>query len=208
MIAAPMCTISIAAAAAALFAVVAAVAPHSDAAAWTAATAEPPFPLQVSGVRNVTVYRLTPANYTGLSNLNSGDLAGDLGFGLCEEHPRPHRSCRQRARPSADRALSPPCRTGELLIPMQCREDKTSEVGCQTGTGRFIDAPGEASHILADLYRSRAASAAAVARACALRMSAYQGTTYCRRLLMRCCHVHVSHAAIDTWWCARSAIKL
>ena len=73
-----------------------------------------PFPAEVSGVRNITVYRLTPSNYTGLSNLDSGDLAGDLGFGLWE-----------------------------LLMPMMCREDPTSEVGCQRGTGRFIDAPGE-----------------------------------------------------------------
>jgi hypothetical protein len=73
-----------------------------------------PFPTAVSGVRNVTVYRLTPFNYTGLSNLDSGDLAGDLGFGLWE-----------------------------LLMPMACREDASEEVGCQRGTGRFIDAPGE-----------------------------------------------------------------
>eukprot|EP01043_Picozoa_sp_COSAG02_P090363 COSAG02_NODE_27219_length_614_cov_1.749515_1_plen_129_part_10 len=73
-----------------------------------------PFPSMVSGVHNVTVYRLTPSNYTGLANLDSGDLAGDLGFGLWE-----------------------------LLMPMMCREDPTAEVGCLRGTGRFIDAPGE-----------------------------------------------------------------
>ena len=77
------------------------------------AAAAGPFAREVSGVRNVTVYRLTPSNYTGLINLNSGDASGDLGFGLWE-----------------------------LLWPMDCK-NKAQEVGCSRGTGRFIDAPGE-----------------------------------------------------------------
>ena len=33
---------------------------------------------------NITVYRITPRNYTGLTNLDSGDGAGDVFFGLYE----------------------------------------------------------------------------------------------------------------------------
>lgn len=35
-------------------------------------------------VRNLTVYRVTPQNYSGLTNMNSADAAGDLLFGLYE----------------------------------------------------------------------------------------------------------------------------
>jgi hypothetical protein len=34
--------------------------------------------------RNVTAYRITPRNYTGLDNMNSGDAAGDVFFKLFE----------------------------------------------------------------------------------------------------------------------------
>ena len=95
---------------------VAAASASADPTTVPAAAPAGPFPAAVSGVRNVTVYRLTPSNYTGLSDLDSGDLAGDLGFGLWE-----------------------------LLMPMSCREDPTSEIGCQRGTGRFIDAPARTS---------------------------------------------------------------
>ena len=37
-----------------------------------------------AGVHNFTVYRITPRNYTGLTNLDSGDAAGDAFFGLYE----------------------------------------------------------------------------------------------------------------------------
>ena len=33
---------------------------------------------------NMTVYRITPRNYTGLANMDSGDAAGDVYFGLYE----------------------------------------------------------------------------------------------------------------------------
>jgi hypothetical protein len=33
---------------------------------------------------NLTVYRITPRNYTGLTNFDSGDAAGDAYFGLYE----------------------------------------------------------------------------------------------------------------------------
>lgn len=35
-----------------------------------------------AGVVNLTLYRVTPRNYTGLDNLNTGDAAGDAYFGL------------------------------------------------------------------------------------------------------------------------------
>ena len=34
---------------------------------------------------NLTVYRITPRNYTGVSNLDTGDAAGDAFFGLYEK---------------------------------------------------------------------------------------------------------------------------
>ena len=36
------------------------------------------------GVTNLTMYRITPRNYTGISNLDTGDSAGDSFFGLYE----------------------------------------------------------------------------------------------------------------------------
>ena len=33
---------------------------------------------------NLTVYRVTPHNYSGLANMNSGDAAGDAYFALYE----------------------------------------------------------------------------------------------------------------------------
>ena len=35
-----------------------------------------------AGTKNVTVYRLTPINYTGVTNMDTGDAAGDVMFGL------------------------------------------------------------------------------------------------------------------------------
>jgi hypothetical protein len=34
--------------------------------------------------QNLTVYRVTPHNYSGLANMNSGDAAGDAYFALYE----------------------------------------------------------------------------------------------------------------------------
>ena len=31
---------------------------------------------------NITIYRLTPMNYTGVTNMDTGDAAGDVMFGL------------------------------------------------------------------------------------------------------------------------------
>ena len=38
-----------------------------------------------AGVHNITVYRITPRNYTGLTDLDTGDAAGDAFFGLYEK---------------------------------------------------------------------------------------------------------------------------
>ena len=37
-----------------------------------------------AAVENLTVYRITPQNYTGVLNMNTGDAAGDAFFGLYE----------------------------------------------------------------------------------------------------------------------------
>merc|ERR1712054_734842 len=42
-------------------------------------------PLVRSAALNMTVYRITPRNYTGLTNLDTGDAAGDAFFGLYEK---------------------------------------------------------------------------------------------------------------------------
>jgi len=42
-------------------------------------------PSVVSVVRNTTVYRITPRNYSGITNLDTGDAAGDAFFGLYEK---------------------------------------------------------------------------------------------------------------------------
>ena len=31
---------------------------------------------------NLTIYRVTPINYTGVTNMDTGDAAGDVMFGL------------------------------------------------------------------------------------------------------------------------------
>ena len=36
------------------------------------------------GTEDLTVYRITPKNYTGLTDMDSGDAAGDTYFGLFE----------------------------------------------------------------------------------------------------------------------------
>lgn len=43
----------------------------------------PPAPF-VPSTENLTVYRITPQNYTGVENMNTGDAAGDAFFGLYE----------------------------------------------------------------------------------------------------------------------------
>ena len=40
--------------------------------------------IAASPTANLTVYRITPRNYTGLTNMDSGDAAGDVYFGLYE----------------------------------------------------------------------------------------------------------------------------
>lgn len=47
------------------------------------------FPIAVLAIgsaptRNLTVYRITPKNYTGITNMDTGDAAGDTFFGLYE----------------------------------------------------------------------------------------------------------------------------
>ena len=37
----------------------------------------PPPPPFVTSTENLTVYRITPQNYTGVENMNTGDAAGD-----------------------------------------------------------------------------------------------------------------------------------
>ena len=41
--------------------------------------------LASAGVRRETLYRITPRNYTGLIDLDTGDAAGDAFFGLYEK---------------------------------------------------------------------------------------------------------------------------
>ena len=41
--------------------------------------------LPAASTVNLTVYRITPRNYTGVSNLDTGDAAGDAFFGLYEK---------------------------------------------------------------------------------------------------------------------------
>merc|ERR1712166_1739903 len=33
-------------------------------------------------LQNISIYRLTPINYTGVTNMDTGDAAGDVMFGL------------------------------------------------------------------------------------------------------------------------------
>ena len=37
-----------------------------------------------ASTRNLTVYRITPRNYSGVTNMDTGDAAGDAFFGLYE----------------------------------------------------------------------------------------------------------------------------
>lgn len=48
------------------------------------AQAPAPTPSQAPTPINLTVYRITPRNYSGLANMDSGDSAGDVYFGLYE----------------------------------------------------------------------------------------------------------------------------
>ena len=41
---------------------------------------------RAADVSNITLYRITPRNYTGVTNLDTGDPAGDAFFGLYEVH--------------------------------------------------------------------------------------------------------------------------
>ena len=52
---------------------------------WCPAVAPgPPPPPFAPSLANMTVYRITPQNYSGVSNMNTGDAAGDAFFGLYE----------------------------------------------------------------------------------------------------------------------------
>ena len=37
-----------------------------------------------AAIKNVTIYRVTPRNYTGVTDLDTGDAAGDAVFGMYE----------------------------------------------------------------------------------------------------------------------------
>jgi len=58
------------------------------AAVWTASLAAVAASLSIqgaaAGTTNLTVYRITPRNYTGVADLDTGDSAGDAFFGLYE----------------------------------------------------------------------------------------------------------------------------
>lgn len=74
-----------------------------------------------------TLYRVSPIAYPGLMNMDTGDPAGDIGFGLWE-----------------------------LLMPMQCKvrpgqpsgghHGGGSSIGCANGTGHYIH-PGAATNV-------------------------------------------------------------
>ena len=69
-------------------------------------------PTRPNGVEKFSVTRLSPADYTGLLNMNSGDPRGDVAFGLWE-----------------------------VMFPEMCRGamGQMMNIGCQNGTGRYID---------------------------------------------------------------------
>lgn len=73
---------------------------------------------------NLTLYRVSPIAYPGLMDMDTGDPAGDIGFGLWE-----------------------------LLMPMQCRpvpgqpvHHHHSAIGCSNGTGKYIH-PGAPTNV-------------------------------------------------------------
>jgi hypothetical protein len=72
-----------------------------------------------TGPRNLTVYRVSPLAYPGLVNMDTGDAAGDIGFGLWE-----------------------------LLMPMECRggSNHGPGIGCTNGTGKYIH-PGDPTNV-------------------------------------------------------------
>jgi hypothetical protein len=49
---------------------------------WTTALAA--VSMGACAVENITLYRITPRNYTGVRDLDTGDAAGDVFFGLYE----------------------------------------------------------------------------------------------------------------------------
>jgi hypothetical protein len=51
---------------------------------WCPDTPGPPPPPFVPSIENITVFRITPQNYSGVTNMNTGDAAGDVFFGLYE----------------------------------------------------------------------------------------------------------------------------
>ena len=83
----------------------------------TVATAHP------TDLINLTVYRVSPLAYPGLLDMDTGDPAGDIGFGLWE-----------------------------LLMPMQCRprpgqnSHHHNNIGCANGTGHYIN-PGAPTNV-------------------------------------------------------------
>ena len=81
-----------------------------DAAGARSQQARPPA-TRPTGTANITVYRVSPSNYTGLTNMNSGDAGGDIAFGLWS-----------------------------LMFPMMCRSGGDDDnIGCPSGTGRYIE---------------------------------------------------------------------
>ena len=79
-----------------------------------------------TGPLNLTLYRVSPLAYPGLIDMDTGDPAGDIGFGLWE-----------------------------LLMPMQCRprpgqpvshHGGGNSIGCANGTGHYIH-PGADSNV-------------------------------------------------------------
>ena len=77
-----------------------------------------------TGPLNLTLYRVSPLAYPGLIDMDTGDPAGDIGFGLWE-----------------------------LLMPMQCRPVPGSSsshhhmsIGCENGTGHYIH-PGAPTNV-------------------------------------------------------------
>ena len=89
----------------------------------TLATLEGAAAKSPNGPINLTLYRVSPLDYPGLTDMDTGDPAGDIGFGLWE-----------------------------LLMPMQCRPTPGSShhsynnIGCENGTGHYIH-PGAPSNV-------------------------------------------------------------
>lgn len=83
----------------------------------------PPASRSPAGLVNLTVYRVSPLTYPGLLDMDTGDPAGDIGFGMWE-----------------------------LMMPMDCRGgSQHNNIGCGgttggNGTGKYIR-PGDPSNV-------------------------------------------------------------